>query len=280
MRNPFYGLGEPTPGPEPGLSFLTFRSPALGGRRGDVTLYVPPGPAEPVGLALLLHGVNASHYSWAMKGSAHRTADALVSSGEIAPMILAMPSDGLFGNGSGYVPHHDADYERWIVDDVPAAVLAALGITRELDLFITGLSMGGYGSLRLGAKYAERFRAIAAHSSVVEFATLGRFVSDPPSAYETASAQERDVLHQMRAHRDVLPPLRFDCGTEDSLLPESRALHEALTRDGIAHEYREYPGGHEWTYWAARVEETLHFFDGNLSVRNSPQLQASPTQTC
>lgn len=229
---------------------------------------------------LFLHGVNASHYSWAMKGGAHRTAHALVSSGEIAPMILAMPSDGLFGNGSGYVPHRDADYERWIVDDVPAAVHAALGITRELDLFVTGLSMGGYGSLRLGAKYAERFRAIAAHSPVVEFATLGRFVSDPLSAYETSSAQERHVFHQMRAHREALPPLRFDCGTEDTLLPESRALHEALTGIGIAHVYVEYPGGHEWSYWTARVDETLRFFDRNLSARNSPLLPASQTQTC
>lgn len=266
MRDPHYGMAELAPGPEPGLFFFTFRSPALGGRRGDVTLYIPPEPAVPAGLALFLHGVYGSHYAWAMKGDAHRTAHALMSSGEIAPMIVAMPSDGLFGDGSGYVPHSDADYERWIVDDVPGAVRAALGITQDLDLFITGLSMGGYGALRLGAKYARRFRAIAAHSSIVDFASLGNYVAEPLSAYETASAEERDILHHMRMQREMLPSLRFDCGTEDALLAENRALHEALTVDDIAHEYREYPGGHEWSYWSARVGDTLRFFDRARTV--------------
>jgi putative tributyrin esterase len=259
MRDPNYGEYQLAAGVEPGLNFFTFRSPALG-RRGDVTLYVPP-EAHTDAIALFLHGVYDSHWAWAIKGGAHRTAHRLITQGAIAPVILAMPSDGLWGDGSGYVPHADADYERWIVDDVIGAVRTALAMPTEPKLFITGLSMGGYGALRLGAKYASRFSAIAAHSSIIDVRSLAAFVSDPIADYQRAGSEDLDVFGQLAAHRADLPPLRFDCGADDGLLDENRALHAKLDAAGIAHVYREYPGAHEWAYWSARVDETLRFFD-------------------
>src|SRR5262245_39037121 len=109
-----------------GLRVVTVKSPALG-RRADLTLWAPslevaPGP---LALVLLLHGASGSAWSWPLQGGAHLTAGRLIEAGEIPPLALAMPSDGLWGDGSGYVPHADADYERWIVEEVPAA--AALG---------------------------------------------------------------------------------------------------------------------------------------------------------
>ena len=41
-------------------------------------------------------------------------------------MILAMPSDGLWGDGSAYIPHPKQDFEKWIVDEVPTAVGSAV----------------------------------------------------------------------------------------------------------------------------------------------------------
>ena len=81
---------------------------------------------EPLPLVILLHGVYGSHWCWSLKGGAHRTADHLVRTGQIRPMVLAMPSDGLWGDGSGYLPHNARNFERWILDDVPKAVAEAL----------------------------------------------------------------------------------------------------------------------------------------------------------
>src|SRR3712207_4388095 len=102
-----------------GLRHLTFRSEALG-RRGDVTIFVPPGLEGARGLAavLLLHGVYNSHWAWSMQGGAHVKALDLIERGEIAPVVLLMPSDGLWGDGTGYLPHPAADYERWVMEDV------------------------------------------------------------------------------------------------------------------------------------------------------------------
>ena len=85
-----------------GLRFVTVKSPSLG-QRADLTLFVPPqaqGRGQ-VPVVILLHGIYGSHWAWALKGGAHRTAARMITAGELPPMVLAMPSDGLWGEGSG-----------------------------------------------------------------------------------------------------------------------------------------------------------------------------------
>jgi putative tributyrin esterase len=67
----------------------------------------------------------------------------------------------LFGDGSGYVPHKTENYERWIVEDVIEVIKEQLPmVTQNSPIFITGLSIGGFGALRLGAKYPSVFCTI------------------------------------------------------------------------------------------------------------------------
>src|SRR3954449_2231152 len=102
-----------------GLRWVTVKSPALQ-QRADITLFVPEEASSLHGvpIAILLHGVYGSHWAWALKGGAHKTALALIKSRKIRPLVLAMPSDGLSGDGSGYVEHTRDDYETWIMEDV------------------------------------------------------------------------------------------------------------------------------------------------------------------
>ena len=245
------------------LRLLTFKCPALKGR-GDVTLFVPPGCEENVGLPLilLLHGVYGSHWSWSLKGGAHHTALALIEKGLLRPAVIAMPSDGLWGDGSGYLPHQSADYEKWIVEDVVGCVTETLSfVSEQSDLFIAGLSMGGYGALRLGAKYARRFRGISAHSSLTHHGQLNRFVEEPMASYPTPREEETGVLYWLKKHREILPPVRIDCGTGDDLIGENRKLHQELTAEGVPHQYFEFAGDHSWAYWQEHIGDTLLFFE-------------------
>jgi enterochelin esterase-like enzyme len=245
---------------EPGLRFATVKSPALR-RRADATFYTPGHAGDkPLPLVLLLHGVYGSHWAWALKGAAHRVLQRLIDSGECEPMMLAMPSDGLWGDGSGYLHHADADYAKWIMEEVPA--LAALVEPRVLraPLFISGLSMGGYGALRLGARFAEKFAGISAHSSITDFRQMEGFVEESMESFKLAPSEEPGVFDVMLQRRSDLPPLRFDCGTEDDLIEYNRVLHHDLQHEGIPHVYEEYPGGHTWEYWTEHVADTFRFF--------------------
>ena len=241
-----------------GLRLATVKSAALK-RRADISFWVPDAPLIHT-LLILLHGVYGSHWVWSLKGGAHRTAHRMILAGEIAPVVLAMPSDGLGRDGSAYLSWPAAeDVERWIVDEVPAiARLAAPALHPEANIAIAGLSMGGYGALRLGARYPGRFCAIAAHSAITRIEDMAAFVEEPLAQYLTcAPSQELDPLFWMRGHRDRLPPLRFDCGTDDPLLDSNRRLHQALLAEHIPHAYHEFPGGHEWSYWQQHIAGTL-----------------------
>lgn len=269
-----------------GLRFVTVKSAALG-QRADLTLFVPPQAVgrSDVPIVMLLHGIYGSHWSWALQGGAHRTAARMIAVGDLPPVVLAMPSDGLWGDGSGYVPHvsnaagpraallQDAlavtptapasapNYERWIVEEVPAAVnLAAPMTSAKSPLLIAGLSMGGFGALRLGAKYPLRFRALSGHSSATRAEQLIGGVEEGVGSYSPAE-EDRSVLAAMRQHAGELPPFRFDCGTEDFLLEANRELHAELEAAGLPHLYQEFPGGHTWPYWEEHLADTLAFFN-------------------
>lgn len=242
-----------------GLRCVTVKSVALRGR-GDLTVWAPADTA-PAGLVILLHGVYGSHWCWALKGGAHRTADRLIAAGEMPPLALAMPSDGLRGDGTGYARHGDGvDFERWIVDEVPVAARAGVPALRpDAPVFIAGLSMGGFGALRLGARHHDRFAGVSGHSSITHVSQMTQFVEEDVAGLGMAAA-DASVLDAVVAAGPSLPALRFDCGAADPLLEANRDLHAALLERGISHVYEEFAGGHEWPYWEAHVADTFRFF--------------------
>lgn len=251
-----------------GLRFFTLKSPALG-RRADVTVWVPEGTegVENLPVVVLLHGVYGSQWAWALKGGAHVVARGLLAAGEIRPVALAMPSDGLWGDGSGYLTHRAADYERWIVEEVPALLREQLpAVSENSPVFLAGLSMGGYGALRLGAKYAAQFQGFSGLSSITRFEELGDFFENGDlSRLRAEGVIEENAIDVLLENRHRLPPFRFDCGLADPLLESNRTLHRQLTEAGLPHGYFEYEGGHEWPYWHGHLGDTLRFFDGLLS---------------
>jgi putative tributyrin esterase len=250
------------------LRHVTVKSASLR-RRADAVVHATPAARQRsnVPLVILLHGVYGSSWSWALQGGAHATNARLQASGEIPPLVLAMPSDGLWGDGSGYLKHPAGDFERWIVDEVPLAARGAVpSIGDSSPLCIAGLSMGGFGALRLAAKYPDRFLAASGHSSITRLDQMAQFVDEPIDAYET-QPDEGSVLETMIRARRPLPALRFDCGTSDLLLDENRTLASALAAAGIPHTYQEFPGGHDWAYWETHLADTLKFFGALLPTR-------------
>lgn len=244
------------------LRFITVKTNNLKGR-GDICVFVPPVEnAENLPLVLLLHGVFGSAWVWSQKAGVHITAWELMQKGIIKPMVIAMPSDGLWGDGSGYLSHNQKDFEKWIVEDVPIAITENIpSVSKTSDLFISGLSMGGFGALRLGLKYSDKFKAISAHSSITDIAQMPLFVEESTNNYEQEDKLENSVLGILEKYGNTIPKLRFDCGTEDDLISYNRELHDALNKAKVAHVYEEFPGAHEWEYWQEHIKDTLLFFN-------------------
>lgn len=244
-----------------GLQFVTVKSKNLLGR-GDICIYTPSTalPAEELPVVILLHGVYGSSWAWAMKGGVHITAQRMIDQSVIKPMVIVMPSDGLWGDGSGYVKHSGYDFEKWIVDDVIAATIETVPqVDANSMRFISGLSMGGYGAMRIGARNGKLFRGISAHSSLSSLTDMKMFAEEPIIDY-VEDTEEIRLFDVMNKYRDNLPEIRFDCGAQDDLVGANRELHSQLVAASIKHTYEEFPGGHEWGYWEKNIERTLLFF--------------------
>ena len=243
------------------LKYITIKSDNLKGR-GDICVFVPENVAlENVPLVILLHGVYGSSWAWTLKGGVHITAMEMIVRKEIEPMVIAMPSDGLWGDGSAYLKHYDKDFEKWIVNDVRYAVINNIdGVTHSSKICISGLSMGGFGALRLGIKYNDVFSAISAHSAITNLEQMRLFVEEDLEDLMECNKEDTAILPLALKLKNDLPKIRFDCGSEDILIEENRALHNELIQNDIEHEYEEFSGGHEWSYWQEHIKDSLRFF--------------------
>ena len=128
----------------------------------------------------------------------------------------------------------------------------------------------------------SQVQGISAHSSITKVAQLSQFIPFPSQAFQYAGELDTDLLHWAKVNHDTLPPIRFDCGTEDSLIEANRALHTALTELRMPHDYEEFPGGHDWPYWTQHVRRTLAFCKSVLVglVISSPLPASACCTTC
>lgn len=244
------------------LRYITVKSENLKGR-GDICVFAPPDIENMSNcpLVILLHGVYGSSWSWTLSGGVHISVLEMIRAKTISPVTIAMPSDGLWGDGSGYLPHNQYDFEKWISEDVPAAVKKCFpAVNDQSKIFIGGLSMGGFGALKIGVKHPEIFTAVAGHSSITNIHQMELFVEENLKNYFQEDKTEEDVFETILKNKDRLPAISFDCGSSDSLLEYNRILHRQLIENNIVHEYEEFEGSHEWAYWREHVIDSMLFF--------------------
>jgi putative tributyrin esterase len=248
------------------LRHITLKSSNLKGR-GDICVFVPPDVNEnqELPVVILLHGVYGSAWSWPYNSGVHMQAMEMIKEGKIPPMIIAMPSDGLWGDGSGYLPHNGYNFEKWIIEDVLEVLYETIGNAgKNSPLFISGLSMGGFGALRMGSKYGHIFKGFSGHSSITNLVQMKLFVEEGLENYVQDDKTNEDVFDTIRKNVHSIPPFRFDCGTSDLLIEHNRELHRKLEENGINHIYEEFSGAHEWPYWEKHISKSLLIFSRQL----------------
>lgn len=260
-----------------GIRHAVVFSNALG-RRGEISFFCPERDllCENLPVVILLHGVYGSHWSWFQQGGAHRVVADMRAAESIRPVLLACPSDGLQGEGSGYLPLRSGNFEAWVLE-VPEIIRALVPACSEASpVFLCGLSMGGYGALRLGAKYPERFAGISAHSPITTPDQFRAFLG-PDEADDFLAQQTSDwnIPELMSRNRDSLPPVRFDCGSNDDLHAANNAFHQELLDRRIPHTYESLPGTHEWAYWHSNLSRSLAF----VSALDEGRSRKSPSRT-
>lgn len=161
----------------------------------------------------------------------------------------------------------------WLQQQAEAVVLASLtAATKEFHgdanrTYLTGLSMGGYGSWYLAAKYPGKFAAIAPICGGV---VLPEHVRATQPEIVKLALPDDPKSYQQVAEKIGKTPVWIFHGAEDPTVSveESRRMNAALKAAGGDVKYTEYPGvAHDsWNKAYAEPELTTWMFSKSLST--------------
>jgi len=138
---------------------------------------------------------------------------------------------------------------------------------------IAGLSMGGYGAVKLALKYPEVFCSAVGFSGAFRTINDDDLSEDRVGEYKLIFGDDftgsRDDIFSLvqKSDKATMPALRLDCGTEDFLIEHNRRLHQLLLSLDIEHDYVELPGEHNWVYWDRGIVDALPFIRRTLQIK-------------
>jgi len=245
---------------------LHFKSGGALGRMTSAQALVPERGVGPFPVWYLLHGLSDDHTAWLRWTSLERYVGDL-------PLIVVMP-DGGRGFYTDSRADRNAAHETQIVRDLVGFMDGRFRtVAAREGRVISGLSMGGYGALKLALKHPDVFGCAASHSGAL---LRGSEPGGEPAEWRAemerifgpnpAGGPDDLLALAERCAAGSRPELWIDCGVDDFLLHDNRTFHARLDALGYPHAYTEYPGAHTWEYWDLHVRDVLGFFSRYLRL--------------
>lgn len=216
-----------------------------------------PRPVHELPVFTLLHGMDGTYLSWC----ANTRIEDLAAKHRIA---VVMPD----AKNSFYCDTPAGErYYTQVTQEVPAAAQRFFGLSdaREKN-HIAGISMGGFGAVKLALTHPERYATVGSLSGALDMAAQIRNNTDVDdlkrAIIEDAFGREPRIentendlpwLLGQAAAQGKLPPIYQYCGTEDFLYQDNRRFLATAHALGVSVTYTETPGDHRWPYWAEQI---------------------------
>lgn len=220
---------------------------------------IPPGKEKNAPVLYLLHGLSDDYSSWMRYTSIERYANE-------AGIVVIMPdggqsfySDMAFGNA------YFSFFTEEFFDYIPS--LFSVSPERE-KTFIAGLSMGGYGALKIALRTPERFSAAGSLSGPLDF--CWRYHHDPRwqnvrrlviGDDKDPTGTPDDLLYLVQTYKKSHPlRLYITCGTEDFLYKDNLTFLDILSKSAIPYQTHFTSGIHDWNFWDSGIKDVISFF--------------------
>lgn len=210
----------------------------------------------------LLHGLSDDHTAWMRRTAIeHYVKDLNIA--------VVMPNAGR----SFYTDmKYGYNYYTFISEELIsiAESFFPLSSNRE-DRFIAGLSMGGYGALKIALSHPENFSAAASLSGAVDIGKIVERLTNEnalQNIYEfnnifgdltnfTNTNNDLFKLSSLCSNLDKKPRIYLSCGTEDFLYEDNLNFKTHMENLSFDFTYEEEPGSHEWEYWDKKIQSVI-----------------------
>ncbi|WP_460555601.1 alpha/beta hydrolase [Hymenobacter daeguensis] len=229
----------------------------------------------------LLHGAWGHFSNWLSKTPdkqlLHRLADQY-------NLIIVTPEGETFSFYLDSPVKADSQFETYLTKEVIPAIDQAYRTVRDRKgRVITGLSMGGFGSLYLSARHPDLYCAAGSMSGALELSSANRNFTPEETAWRNknlapilGSEAENPAFFSSnsvvgmadRIHANGLPII-FDCGVDDGLIEINREMHRRLVYNHTPHDYTERPGAHNWDYWQTALPYQVLFLTQVLKANGT-----------
>ena len=211
----------------------------------------------------LLHGCSDNHTAWTRYTSIERYANTY-------GIAVVMPNvDRSWYTNTAY----GSNYFNFVAKELPMVcrrLFKGMSEKRE-DNIVGGLSMGGYGALKLALVCPEQYGACVSLSGALDITRKGRTcnVEEWRSifGYELQSpleleGSEHDLFALSAKNKNEgkpFPKLYMWCGLDDVLIAANRLFDQHLSELGVAHEFDTSEGNHSWKWWDLHIQNAIRY---------------------
>ncbi|MFZ5519054.1 MAG: alpha/beta hydrolase [Candidatus Zhuqueibacterota bacterium] len=215
----------------------------------------------------LLHGHSGHYQDWSQNAD-------LGAAAEKYQVIIVCPD----GSTNSWYLDSEADptsqYETFVGKELMDWIDARYPtVATKQGRAITGLSMGGHGSLYLAFRHPENYIAAGSMSGGVDltYSTVKWELAQKLGDYEKHPDRwhRNSVVNLVGQVKGQQLAILIDCGVDDFFIDINRNLHQKLVQQKIPHDYVERPGGHSWDYWVRVLEYHLLFFSESFRANHT-----------
>ncbi len=199
----------------------------------------------------LLHGLSDDHTIWMRRTSIERYA---AKHG----IAVVMPNGGRsFYSDMKY----GMKYYTYIAKELPAIIEDIFSVSTEsADRYIGGLSMGGYGAMKIALRESGRYAAAFALSPVSDI--HNRNFDDTLAAVFGSKDEipdDADIFWLAKEHNSdaARPRIYMTTGKDDYMYNDAIRLKDHFATLDYDYTFVETPGTHCWDLWDVTVQSAL-----------------------